>query len=171
MGALTHNGEVMQGLPADASQINFDKTGTDLNSTQTENAIKEVNTKVNTNTADITQLKSGLTNVGNYSTSEVNTGMKWTDGRDIFRKVISCGALPDTNQKNENSGLSNVTIIGIHGIAISASDTIPLPHVSSANKNAQLHYSTTLGAVMITTADDYSAYTQSYVTLLYVKNA
>lgn len=60
MGALTHNGEVMQGLPADASQINFDKTGTDLNSTQTENAIKEVNTKVNTNTADITQLKSGL---------------------------------------------------------------------------------------------------------------
>lgn len=48
MGALTHNGEVLQGLPANASQINFDKTGTDLNSTQTENAIKEVNTKANT---------------------------------------------------------------------------------------------------------------------------
>lgn len=60
MGALTHNGEVLQRLPADASQINFDKTGTNLNSTQTENAIKEVNTKVNTNTNDITQLKSGL---------------------------------------------------------------------------------------------------------------
>lgn len=60
MGALTHNGEVLQGLPANASQINFDKTGTDLNSTQTENAIKEVNTKVNTNTDDIDQLKSGL---------------------------------------------------------------------------------------------------------------
>lgn len=47
MGAITHNGEVLQRLPADASQINFDKTGTDLNSTQTENAIKEVNTKAN----------------------------------------------------------------------------------------------------------------------------
>lgn len=60
MGALTHNGEVLQRLPADASQINFDKTGTNLNSTQTEAAIKEVNGKVNTNTEDITQLKSGL---------------------------------------------------------------------------------------------------------------
>lgn len=63
MGVLTHNGEVLQSLPANASQINFDKTGTNLNSTQTENAIKEVNTKVNTNTADIAQLKSGLTNL------------------------------------------------------------------------------------------------------------
>lgn len=61
MGALTHNGEVLQSLPANASQINFDKTGTDLNSTQTENAIKEVNTKANTNANDIDQLKSGLT--------------------------------------------------------------------------------------------------------------
>lgn len=60
MGALTHNGEVLQRLPANASQINFDKTGTNLNSTQVENAIKEVNTKVNTNTTDIDQLKSGL---------------------------------------------------------------------------------------------------------------
>lgn len=48
MGAITHNGEVLQRLPANASQINFDKTGTNLNSTQTESAIKEVNTKANT---------------------------------------------------------------------------------------------------------------------------
>lgn len=47
MGAITHNGEVLQRLPANASQINFDNTGTDLNSTQAENAIKEVNSKVN----------------------------------------------------------------------------------------------------------------------------
>ena len=64
MGAITHNGEVLQRLPANASQINFDKTGTNLNSTQTEAAIKEVNTKVNTNAADIDQLKSGLTSLG-----------------------------------------------------------------------------------------------------------
>lgn len=63
MGALTHNGEVLQRLPADASQINFDNTGTNLNSTQTENAIKEVNTKVNTNTDDIDELKSGLNKI------------------------------------------------------------------------------------------------------------
>ena len=71
MGALTHNGEVLQRLPANASQINFDKTGTNLNSTQAENAIKEVNTKVNTNTSDITQLKSGLTGKADFADMSV----------------------------------------------------------------------------------------------------
>jgi hypothetical protein len=70
MGVITHNGEVLQSLPANASQINFDNTGTNLNSTQTENAIKEVNTKVNTNTADINQLKSGLTNLHYHKVAE-----------------------------------------------------------------------------------------------------
>ena len=82
MGALTHNGEVLQRLPANASQINFDNTGTNLNSTQTENAIKEVNTKVNTNTSDITQLKSGLIGVGHIRTETVTLtgGEPGTDG-------------------------------------------------------------------------------------------
>jgi len=76
MGALTHNGEIMQGLPANASQINFDKTGTDLNATQAEAAIKEVNRKVNTNTEDINQLKSGLTQCQNITSSViVNTSV------------------------------------------------------------------------------------------------
>ena len=127
-----------------------------------------VQTKVST---ELSSLKSGLINMGSYSTKEVNTGMKWIDGRDIYRKVISCGALPNTSQKIESSGLSNVTIIDIHGVAFSASDAIPLPHAMSANKNAQLHYSNTIGSVVITTADDYSSYTNSYVYLLYVKNA
>lgn len=73
MGAITHNGEVLQSLPANASQINFDKTGTDLNSTQVENAIKEVNTKANTNANDIYQLKSGLTGKQNKDYTLVGT--------------------------------------------------------------------------------------------------
>ena len=73
MGALTHNGEVLQSLPANASQINFNKTGTNLNSTQVENAIKEVNGKVNTNTDDITQLKSGLTGLITRTISQITT--------------------------------------------------------------------------------------------------
>lgn len=100
MGALTHNGEVLQSLPANASQINFNKTGTNLNSTQTENAIKEVNTKVNTNTTDINQLKSGLTNNSvNLTTSElfqiINQGshMLTSGVLHIFAK-IKCVALP-----------------------------------------------------------------------------
>lgn len=95
MGALTHNGEVLQGLPANASQINFDKTGTDLNSTQTENAIKEVNTKANTNANDIDQLKSGLNSKANYqyydkesSATEDDAIKDLYDSIDIYDKTI-----------------------------------------------------------------------------------
>lgn len=82
MGSLTHNGEVLQSLPANASQINFDKTGTNLNATQTEAAIKEVNGKVNTNSEDINQLKSGLIGVGHVRTEPVTLtgGEPGTDG-------------------------------------------------------------------------------------------
>ena len=87
MGALTHNGEVLQNLPANASQINFDKTGTNLNSTQTENAIKEVNTKVNTNTADIAQLMRGLMG----EVASIATGVTlYKQGK--FRMLVVYGA-------------------------------------------------------------------------------
>lgn len=72
MGAITHNGEVLQRLPADAGQINFDNTGTNLNSTQVENAIKEVNTKVNT-----LQSEKADTDI---VAADFNTGTSYTAG-------------------------------------------------------------------------------------------
>lgn len=99
MGALTHNGEVLQRLPADASQINFNKTGTNLNSTQTENAIKEVNTKVNTNANDIDQLKSGLAYslYGAIDTSTVFAGTLFKESDIAFLKVEEFVSLPTAN--------------------------------------------------------------------------
>lgn len=154
-------------LVIDGKQVGGDTEDLTAYQTKTDNTLQTNSKQI---PGAINELNSKFTDMGNYSTSEVNTGMKWTDGRNIFRKVISCGALPDTNQKIQSSGLSNVTVIDIHGIAISASDTVPLPHASSANKNTQLHYSSTINSVIIITTDDYSSYTESYVTLLYVKN-
>lgn len=114
MGALTHNGEVLQSLPANASQINFDKTGTNLNSTQTENAIKEVNTKVNTNTTDINQLKSGLTTKVTF-TSVGGTNSNYrdvtipSDNNAVFL-IVAGGSI--TSVTTDSSGnVSDITFV------------------------------------------------------------
>lgn len=105
-----------------------------------------------------------------YSTSEVNTGAKWIDGKDIYRKVIDFGELPKSTSKSVGSGLENVTVIDISGIAIKAEASIPLPYATTENKNVQLYYNASTNQVIVTTVQDLSGYADSYVTLLYVKN-
>lgn len=42
MGALTHNGEVLQGLPSDASQVNYDNSSSGMAATQVQDAVDEL---------------------------------------------------------------------------------------------------------------------------------
>ena len=56
MGALTHNGDVITGLPSTASQINYDNTSSGMAATQVQAAVDE--------------LKSGLTNLVKTYTAE-----------------------------------------------------------------------------------------------------
>lgn len=39
-------------------------------------------------------LNDKITNANIYSTSEINTGKKWKDGKDIYRKVIELSNIP-----------------------------------------------------------------------------
>ena len=58
-------------------------------------------------TYQITDDYTGGSGLPNYSTSEVNTGVKWIDGKDIYRKVI-------TNVVNETIIATNVdTIVNV----------------------------------------------------------
>ena len=41
-----------------------------------------------------------------YSTTEQAIGT-WIDGKTIYRKVVSCGTLPDKTDKNVAHGLNN----------------------------------------------------------------
>lgn len=52
-----------------------------------------------------------------YSTSEMNTGIKWLDGSYIYRKSIASGALPNTaTSKNVAHGIANLAqVIRIEG--------------------------------------------------------
>ena len=45
-GIFTHNGNMLQALPSNASQINYDNSNTGLSATQVQNAIDELNAKV-----------------------------------------------------------------------------------------------------------------------------
>ena len=68
----------------------------------------------------------------NFSLSETYTGKLWIDGKKIYEKTINIGTLPN----NGNSGVKNVAhgisqldrVIDIRGIAVSGTETIPLPH-------------------------------------------
>ena len=45
---------------------------------------------------------------GNYSTTEVDTGFTWIDGKHIYKKTIDFGALPNATNKKVNHGISNL---------------------------------------------------------------
>lgn len=61
------------------SSENLNKVQNDLNKTITEQS------KI---------LGDKITNATTYSTSETNTGKKWIDGKDIYRKVIELSNIP-----------------------------------------------------------------------------
>ena len=108
----------------------------------------------------------------NYSSEESFTGMYWIDGKKIYEKTINIGTLPNKG----NSGVKNVAhgisqldrVIDIRGIAVSDTETIPLPHNNPwvLGENVTIRVS---GAnITVDTNSNKSSYT-GYVTLKYTK--
>ena len=46
-----------------------------------------------------------------FSTTEIDTGQKWVDGKTIYRKVINFGALPNGVSKSMAHGITNLDFI------------------------------------------------------------
>jgi hypothetical protein len=56
--------------------------------------------------------------VVSFSTSEVDTGMTWTDGKKVYKKVIDLGSLPNAVLKTVAHGVTGLdTIISLVGHA------------------------------------------------------
>lgn len=71
---------------------------------------------------------------GVYSTSEVDTGKTWIDGKKIYRKVVDLGVMPNKTFKTTAHGITNADrFVDVRGIAyVSNSNThLPLPYVNS----------------------------------------
>lgn len=106
-----------------------------------------------------------------YSTTEIDTGAKWIDGKTIYRKVIDFGALPNTADKAVNHNITNLDkILLIRGTTTDGNGSNPLPYVSPSNIIFNIMLYATNTQVCIRTGSDRSAYTQTYIILEYTKS-
>jgi hypothetical protein len=116
--------------------------------------------------------------IGQYNTVELLNGqLYFTAGnpnkyRNVFRKVINFGALPNAGTKNVAHGITwnaNTHFTRIYGTATDPSTrSIPLPYVdTTAGSSIELSVDTT--NVQVITAFNYSGYTTAYIILEYVQ--
>jgi hypothetical protein len=104
-----------------------------------------------------------------YSEEEVNTKQVWIDGKEIYRKVIDIGTLPNATIKNTGHGIASFSnLVRIYGIANNGSTYLTIPHVSSSAAANQINMQVTTANVRISTAIDFSAYS-GHVILEYTK--
>lgn len=105
----------------------------------------------------------------NYSTTEKVVGI-WIDGKPLYRKVISCGALPNSTSKLVNHNISDIDNSRMYGFAVRTSDKreFPLPF-SSVDGNGNIQLDLTSTQIQITTNNDRSSFNTSYVILEYTK--
>ena len=54
-----------------------------------------------------------INTINDYSTSEINTGKKWIDGKPIYRKIVYVPSLPNAANVDYNHNISNVDTIWI----------------------------------------------------------
>lgn len=105
-----------------------------------------------------------------YSTSEKIVGC-WTDGRPVYQKTISCGALPNSTQKEVAHGISNMgTVIKMSGYSVqtSASPRIYMD-ISSANNYWSVCVMVTPTYIRLLTNSDLSSANETYITVQYTK--
>lgn len=110
---------------------------------------------------------------GDRSTSEVDTGMKWIDGRTIYQKTFAMGGLKVASKTTVPHGIKNLDmVINIHGIAKedSIGATINLPHAADQQAYTVTVYADN-NSINIQTYADQSGYKTSFVTIQYVKKS
>lgn len=123
-------------------------------------------------------LVSNFTVMGNrfdkaniYDTTERMVG-RWIDGKPLYQRTIVCGALPNNGISNVVHNISNIdSIVGYDGISIKPSDgTVRFIPTPTGSDNAKLiGVSVNKTQISIWSPDDWSAYTNTYVTLRYTK--
>ncbi len=113
---------------------------------------------------------SQISKIAKYSTSEQATGMIWTDGRQIYRKVVDFGALPNNTSKTVNHGISSIKeVISINSVAYSSAGWSPLNYATQDGLQYAIWVRVTTTGVMIRTEADRSSWTAKVI-IEYTKN-
>jgi len=122
--------------------------------------------------------------IGQYNTVELVSGQKWfTQGdankeRYVYRKVIDFGALPNAATKSVAHGISttqNTVFTRIYGTATdpgasTITSAIPIPYVDPGTLANGIELNVDATNVNVTTAANYTAYTNCYIVLEYIQN-
>lgn len=109
--------------------------------------------------------------MNDYSTDEKVVGT-WVDGKPLYQKTISCGALPNNTTKEVSTGITNIdTVVSLNGITSSTSRAIPLqaPNTTSNASSIQMNYDLSKNCIYFRTGSDQSIYTNTVVTIQYTK--
>lgn len=107
-------------------------------------------------------------NMLNYTTTEQIIG-KWTNGSNLYRKVISFGTLPNNTTKSVAHNIQNLKrIVKLEGFAGSNQNLggITLPHATSSPVALYADDA----KVTVLTTNDKTAYTETYIYVYYTKN-
>lgn len=121
--------------------------------------------------------ETSVEDVLNYSTDEHVIG-KWIDGKTLYEKTVSCGALPNATTKSVDMGISDTldTVWLSEGFAMvsSTGSSVPLPNVST-NATAGISGQTQIilrkatKKIEINTGTDRRDFDSSYITIRYTK--
>lgn len=143
-----------------------------------DNVVAGTNLKKTTSGNNITMdlsdsVANKLANINNsnYSTTEIDTGTTWVDGRKIYKKTVSTGTLPNNTTSTISHGISNLfkIIKPIEGWALDGitQSYISIPFASANNVNVSVVV--VADNITIRSEGDWSSYTESYITLYYTK--
>lgn len=93
---------------------------------------------------------------------------EYEGGKQVFAKKINIGSLPNATRKTVQTGLSNVKVIKLHGIARDSSIQIPLPFVYTELPSC-IGIMFVNGSLYINTGSDRTGLTGE-ITIHYTKN-
>ena len=112
---------------------------------------------------------------GNYSTSEVDTGIKWIDGKSIYRKVIQT-AITDATTNVDISDLHVDSLVNTQSYIVNTTETadagtvLELPYIESETYTCQLNFAIPNNKIVIYSGSGIvSNYTSCIIIIEYTK--
>ena len=107
--------------------------------------------------------------IGDYSTSEQDTGFTWIDGKHIYKKTVNFGALPNATAKAVNTNISNMDyLISFEAVATNGVTLFIIPSLRPLNASLEIGIWFSKTQVTIETGNNRSDF-NAYITLYYTK--
>lgn len=99
----------------------------------------------------------------NYSTSEVDTKVKWIDNKTIYRKTVDFGTLPNSTSKSVAHGITGISrVVRIEAVMYQGANSWVIPYASVSGVSVE-------GSdVVINTTADLTGFS-SFVTIYYTR--